>query len=392
MDIAVAPRSNTSIFLLSIAAFAIMTTEFIILGILPEIAKDLNISISYAGQLATLFAVVVMVLGPLLTPMFATVDRKKVFVSILLIFSLANGIAAIAHTYWVLAVSRVIAAAALPVFWGLASETATKLARTGEEGKSVAKLYLGIAAGFVLGIPLGTSTAHFLGWRGSFALLALFCLIFAFLISWCMPKIKAIKLTDKISSWSDILQDRFVIAHLLLTVVSYAAMFSTYTYLTDTLERVSEVPPDMISLYLFLFGGVGFIGNIFGGRLAESGATKATIRLSLLLAVGMVMTTLSGTNTGLLCISLTVWGIAFTALFPVGQVRVLMAAQQSKALAGTLNVSAANAGIAIGAAIGGGAIEMFGLYPLSFIGAGLGILNLLFATSLIKQGRLRGMR
>src|SRR4051812_21982146 len=113
---------SLSISILAVAAFVIVTTEFLIVGLLPALARDLAISVTTAGQLVTLFAVVVMVCGPFLTAALAGVDRKRLFIAILVLFAAANGLAAIASNVWVLAVARLLPALALPVFWGTASE------------------------------------------------------------------------------------------------------------------------------------------------------------------------------------------------------------------------------------------------------------------------------
>ncbi|WP_288502461.1 MFS transporter, partial [uncultured Pseudomonas sp.] len=124
-----APRAAISIAILAFSAFLIVTTEFLIVGLLPALSRDLGVSISMAGQLVTLFAFTVMLAGPFLTAMLAHLDRKRLFITILLVFAAANALAAVADNFWVLAVARVIPALALPVFWGTASETAGHLAR-----------------------------------------------------------------------------------------------------------------------------------------------------------------------------------------------------------------------------------------------------------------------
>ncbi|RYF65107.1 MAG: MFS transporter, partial [Comamonadaceae bacterium] len=127
-DLAPAQGQRLSIIILAIAAFIIVTTEFLIVGLLPSLARDLNISTATAGQLVTLFALVVMLAGPIMTAWLSHIERKRLFVAILLLFAAANALAAVAPNLWVLAIARFLPALALPVFWGTASETAAQLA------------------------------------------------------------------------------------------------------------------------------------------------------------------------------------------------------------------------------------------------------------------------
>lgn len=376
--------AGISIFLLSVAAFAILTTEFIILGLLPPLARDLNISISLAGQQATLFAFVVMLAGPFLTAALARMERRKLFVGILLVFAVSNGVSAIASNFWVLAIARILAAAALPVFWGTASETAADLAGSRNASKAVSQVYLGIAAAFVFGIPLGTFAAQYVGWRGSFAMLAVLCLAFAILIQFMMPKPPRHEMQASPSNAAAILKDWKFIGHLGLSVLAFTGMFSTYTYLADTLERIVKLPPAHVGWWLMGFGAVGLVGNVIGGRAGERGPLGATVALAILLAAGTAGTTLLSGNVWFVVGPLCLWGLSYTALFPVGQVRVIQVGHKAKALAGTLNVSAANGGIALGAAVGGLFIEYVGLEYLGYFGAVLAVLTAVVA-SWLKQ-------
>ena len=146
---------------------AIVSTEFLIVGLLPELARDLSIPVSAAGQLVTLFAFTVMLSGPLLTAALSHVERKRLFVAILLVFAAANALAAAAPNIWVLALARLLPAMALPVFWGTASETAAQLAGPSRAGRAVASVYLGSRA------PCSSASRWarwrpLPGWRGSF--------------------------------------------------------------------------------------------------------------------------------------------------------------------------------------------------------------------------------
>ncbi|HEK1010832.1 TPA: MFS transporter [Pseudomonas putida] len=362
-------RAGSSILILTLAAFAVLTTEFIILGILPGLARDLGITVAQAGQLVTVFAFTVMLVGPFLTAAISHWDRKKVFLGVLLIFAASNALSAVATDFWTMAISRILAAATLPVFWGTASESAGQLAGKGNEGKAVARVYLGITAAFVFGIPSGTLAADALGWRGTFWLISGVCLVIALLMWMRLPTLPQAPKRAVGERQTVILKDPKFLLHIALSVVVFTAMFSAYTYLADILERLAHVPSAQVGWWLMGFGAVGMIGNAIGGRLVDRSPLGATILLLIVLGAGMAAAAPAVDTLWLLVVALAAWGIAYTALFPVCQVRVMIAGSKAQALAGTLNVSAANGGIGLGAMIGGATIQQLGLAALGWVGA-----------------------
>lgn len=358
--------------LLAVSAFLIVTTEFLIVGLLPALARDLGLSIASAGRLVTLFAFTVMLAGPPLTALLSHIDRRRLFIAILVLFAVSNALAALAQQPWILAVARVLPALALPVFWGTASETAAQLAPAGQQGRAVARVYMGIAAAMVFGIPLGTLAADSVGWRGSFGLLAALPLLMAAALWIWLPSTAAApprRLGDQFKAVRGPL-----LGNVLLSVLVFTAMFAAYTYLADVLERLLGIPAAQVGWWLMGFGAVGLLGNILGGRWVDRAALGATLVFCAVLALGMLGSTALAEHRSLAVLALAVWGVAHTALFPLCQVRVMRAAPQAQALAGTLNVSAANAGIGLGALLGGGVIERIGLVSLGASAAAVALL------------------
>ena len=358
--------------ILAVAAFVIVTTEFLIIGLLPALARDLAIPISTAGQLVTLFAVVVMLSGPLLTAWLSHIDRKRLFVAILLLFAGANALAAVAPNLWILAIARIVPALALPVFWGTASETAAQLAGPERAGRAVSTVYLGISAAMLFGIPLGTLAADAIGWRGAFYALAALSLLVAILLQWCMPAQRASQ-RMRLAEQARILRDPYFLANVALSVVVFTAMFTAYTYLADTLETVAGIAPARVGWWLMGFGAVGLVGNWMGGKWVDRHPLATTAAFSVVLAGGMAFAMMAASNLVWLAVALAVWGIANTALYPVCQIRVMKAASHAQALAGTLNVSAANAGIALGAVVGGASIPAWGAGNIGYVAAAIAL-------------------
>lgn len=378
-------RSGLQITIMAIAAFVIVTTEFLIIGLLPALAKDLNISIAMAGQLVTLFAFTVMLFGPVLTARLAHVDRRKLFTFILLIFAASNVLAATSPNIWVLALARFAPALLLPVFWGTASETAGQLAGPAHAGKAIANVYMGISAALVFGIPLGTLAADSVGWRGSFWILAALCLLIGLLIHIVMPTLPSAPKRDAADKQTQIFRDPRFLAHVVLSTLAFTAMFTAYTYLADTLQRLAGIAPNQVGWWLMGFGAVGMLGNHVGGRLVDRSPLGSTVLFLALLAAGMLAATPLASRHGWLILALVVWGIAYTALFPICQVRVMRAGAKAQALAATMNISAANAGIGLGAILGGLGIRQFGLESLGVISAGIAAVAIVVALLLMRR-------
>lgn len=374
-----APGSAISILILAVAAFVIVTTEYLIVGLLPALSRDLGISISAAGQLVTLFAFSVMLSGPPLTAWLSHLDRKLLFVAILVVFALSNALAALASNIWVLALARFIPALALPVFWGTASETAGRLAGPRHAGQAVSRVYLGISAALLFGIPLGTVAANSIGWRNAFWILALLSLLMALALWALMPAVEKSERMD-FRRQARLFREPYFLANVGLSVLVFTAMFTAYTYLADMLERLAGVAPANVGWWLMGFGAIGLAGNWMGGRAVDHAPLKATALFAALLAIGMALSVPALHGGGLaFCAVLALWGIAYTALFPICQVRVMKSAPHAQALAGTTNVSAANAGIGIGAMLGGAVIPAFGLDKIGYVAAAIGVLAVLVA-------------
>jgi predicted MFS family arabinose efflux permease len=374
-----APASaSLSIFILALAGFLVVTTEFLIVGLLPALSRDLGISISMAGQLVTLFAFTVMLFGPPLTAWLSHLDRKALFIAVLLVFALSNALAAVATNIWVLALARFIPALALPVFWGTASETAAELAGPGKAGQAVARVYLGISAALLFGIPLGTIAANSIGWRSAFWILAALSLVIALALWRLMPAVARAKRVD-FRSQARLFREPFFLANVALSILVFTAMFTAYTYLADILERVAGVAPANVGWWLMGFGAIGLIGNWLGGKAVDRAPLRATAIFAGLLALGMALCVPAAGNPVLFCAVLALWGIAYTGLFPICQVRVMKSATHSQALAGTANVSAANAGIGIGAMLGGIVIPWLGLEMVGYVAAGFALAAALLA-------------
>ncbi|MCO8168086.1 MFS transporter [Pseudomonas sp. 21LCFQ02] len=372
-----------AVYLLSAAGFTVVTTEFLIVGLLPAMARDLGVSISQAGLLVTLFAFTVAALGPFLTAWFTRFERRRLFIGVLVLFGLANGLAAVAPNYGVMALARLLPALALPVFWSLASETVVNLAGPEHAGRAVARFGVGIILAMVFGIPVGTLISDAFGWRMAFAVVAGLALLKALLLFIWLPASRpahAVSMREQLG----ILRSPLMLGHVLLSVLVFSGMFTAYTYLADMLERLAGFDGTVVGWCLMGFGAVGLIGNALGGRMVDRHPLVASLTFCTLLSVGMLAVVPSVGSIAALMAALIVWGINQAALFLVCHVRLMKAAPQAPAFAASLNVAGGNLGIGLGAMIGGRVIDSLGLTYLGVAAAAIVGLAILLALAMLR--------
>ncbi|OLS58931.1 MFS transporter [Pseudomonas putida] len=357
------------ILLLAAAGFTVLTTEFLIVGLLPGIARDLDVSIPQAGLLVTLFAFTVAAFGPFLTAWCARFERKRLFVGVLLLFAASNLLAALAPNYWVMALARLIPALGLPVFWSLASETAVDIVGPAYAGRAISKISFGVVCAMVFGIPLGTLLGDAWGWRVAFGLLALLALAKALLLWGFLPHTPRKSESTSLRSQFSVLRGRLLQGHVLLSVLVFSGMFTAYTYLADLLERLAGFDGKLVGWYLMGFGAVGLIGNSLGGRAVDRHPLLASAGFSSLLVIALLVVVPAIQSPLGLILALALWGLSQAALFLVSHVRVIKAAPSAAAFGASLNIAGGNLGIGLGAVIGGQVIDHLGLGSVGYVAA-----------------------
>ena len=371
------------ILLLSAAGFTVLTTEFIIVGLLPSIARDLEVSVPQAGLLVTLFAFTVAALGPFLTAYFARFKRKPLFITILLMFAFANTLAALAPNIWVMGFARLLPALGLPVFWALASETAVDIVGPEYAGRAIAKIGFGIVCATVFGIPVGTLISDAWGWRSAFSILAVVALAKALLLWLYLPATHVVRANASLRSQLGMLRSPLVIGHIVLSVLVFSGMFTAYTYLADILERLAGFDGTLVGWCLMGFGAVGLIGNSLGGRMVDRHPLIASMVFSAFM-IGALLALVPSIHSSLaLAAALAIWGITQSALFLVSHVRLMKIAPQAPAFAASLNIAGGNLGIGLGAMVGGRVIDSYGLGSLGLAAAGFILLSIVLALVLM---------
>jgi DHA1 family inner membrane transport protein len=354
---------------LAIASFGIGTTEFVIMGLLPDVAHDLGVSIPHAGLLVTGYALGVVIGAPIVAVATMSIPRKPALLGMVGMFVVGNLLCAIAPNYAVLMVARVVTALCHGAFFGIGSVVAADLVPPNRRASAIALMFAGLTLANVLGVPLGTALGQALGWRSTFwAVVAIGLVSAAAIAVWLPAKIpmKRANLLREVR----VLREPQVLLAMLMSALASASLFSVFTYITPLLERVTGVAPQWVTGVLLLFGVGLTIGNVAGGRLADWKLMPSV--LAAFVAVIAVLAAFVFTSHGTFGAVVTVfaWGVVVFALVPLLQLRVVDTAADAPNLASTLNQGAFNLGNATGAWLGGAAITLgVGYGELPVIGA-----------------------
>lgn len=358
-----------AIYALSIGAFAICTTEFVIVGLLLEISRDLHVSTSSAGLLITGYALGVVLGAPLLMPFLGRLPRKSALFALSALFVLGNIACAVAPNYESLMAARLVTAFVQANFFGVGSIIAMKLAPPGREASAIATMFLGVTLANVVGAPAGTAFGQAFGWRLTFVAVAAVGVVAGLSTAVFVPRL-AEEAPQNLRREIGVLFQGNVLRAMLITVLGFGGIFTVFTYVAPLLTEVSHLPAATVPGVIVLFGIGMLIGNPIGGRLADRSLSFA-VRTSLLsLALALLVLEFSLGSSYTMIAAIFVFGIAgFTTLTPL-QMHVLDEAKQAPNLASAVNIGAFNLGNAVGAWLGGVTIDSsLGLASVPLIGA-----------------------
>lgn len=350
---------KTSIYVLTLGAFGIITTEFGIVGILPTISRQFDVSIDTAGWLLSAFAITVAVSSPFITSFTTKINRKLLLCLVMSIFVLSNLISAFSTNFNMLMVARILPAILHPLFWNIAIAMAFK-----EKGaKGVSTVMLGLSLATVLGIPLTTYAVDlFDNWQASFFLSSAISLIAFIGLLLFIPSLRA---DPSISTKNQVavLKSPLLWLNLISTIATLAAMFASYTYLTTYLEQITKMDGAQISIMLLLFGGMGTLGNWLMG-LALSRNVLLTARLFLILLVTVqILAYYFGGHYIPMVIIVSLWGMIHTGGFLASNIRTTQSVpHHALEFVNSLLTSSVNIGISFGAFLGGLVSVYYGVH------------------------------
>ncbi|PWE81452.1 arabinose transporter permease [Bradyrhizobium sp. SUTN9-2] len=371
-----------AVLALTAGAFGIGTTEFIIMGLLLQVAADMHVSVPVAGLLISGYALGVFVGAPVLTLATRRMPRKTVLLALMAIFTLGNAACALAPTYELLMAARVLTSLAHGTFFGVGSVVATSLVAEDKRASAIATMFIGLTVATLLGVPFGAWLGLMLGWRAAFwAVTVIGVIAFAVVAALVPGRVgdgdKPISLAEEVA----VLGRPQVLLGLAMTVFGFAGLFVVFTYIQPILTRFTGFSEAAVSPILLVFGvGLG-IGNIAGGKLADRGLARAlTGTLAALAIVLLGLAAVLSIKILSVALILLLGTAAFATVAPL-QLRVLEAAGPSgRTLASSFNIAAFNLGNALGAWVGGLTIDRgLGLSALPLVAAGITVIGLVLA-------------
>ncbi|WP_395308675.1 MFS transporter [Mycobacterium sp. AMU20-3851] len=379
------------LLLLAPAIMLVVATEFIVVGLLPPIAADFTLPLSAAGQLTAVFAIAAAVAGPFVTLAVSRVPAPTLLTAVLVLFGMGNGVIAVAADFTLVLVMRAIQGAFLPALIGVGTAEVLRHTPAGTRGRALARANLGFVLGVLIALPAGIALAQGGQWRLSFVVLAVVSLPVAAAVAILFPRNQMSAPPPPVSGNLAVLRGPRFLGHLALSVVIFAAMFSAYTYLGAWLEDAIGLDAGGLALAMLLFGAVGVAGNVAAERVADRFPLAASAFAAVVLAVAVNAAAWTGGSILAAAIPFALWSLMHTAGVTLSQVRVTLAGAKAPAFAMTMNISAANLGIAVGALTGGWAVDRFGMVGLGSMPAALTVLALLLVLPLRvarTQGRM----
>lgn len=349
-------KSTATLSALAIGAFAIGTTEFTPMGLLPVIADGVQVSIPTAGLLVSAYAVGVMVGAPVMTLLFSRYGKRTALMSLMLLFTLGNLLSACAPGYTTLLLSRLVTSLNHGAFFGIGAVVAASVVPKEKQASAIAAMFMGLTIANIGGVPAATWIGQQVGWRLAFAGTAALGLVTIAALWLALPQGEPGTRPD-VRRELKVLMRAEVLLAMGTTVLGAGAMFALYTYVAPVLADITHASPSFVAFALVLIG-IGFtLGNSLGGRLADWSLDGATQLILAALALIMVLLPLVMTTHLGAAIGLVAWGAAAFGIVPPVQMRVMQAAAQAPGLASSVNVGAFNLGNAVGAVLGGTVIS-----------------------------------
>ncbi|WP_454829687.1 MFS transporter [Pseudoxanthomonas wuyuanensis] len=366
----IAQRLPIALYALTAGAFGIGTTEFVIMGLLMQVAADLQVTIAAAGLLISGYALGVFVGAPLLTAATSRMPRKAVLVALMVIFTIGNLACALAPNYTVLMIARVVTSLAHGTFFGVGAVVATTLVAADRKASAISIMFTGLTVATLLGVPAGAWLGLQFGWRATFWAVTGIGIIATVVIATLVPADRSDAAPIAFREELKAIVRPQVLLGLLMTVLGFGGMFTVYTYIQPLLTQVTGFADSAVSPILLVFG-VGMIaGNLLGGRFADRRLAPALLGTLLALAAVMGLMTFVLHSPWAMVLFVGLLGAAAFATVSPLQLWVLQKAGGAQSLASSLNIGAFNLGNALGAWLGGVVIAHgAGLSALTWVAA-----------------------
>ena len=366
-----------AIWMLAIGAFAIGMTEFVIMGLLPNIARDFDVSVSQAGQLITGYALGVAIGGPIIVMLTIKWNRKYLLLALMAIFIVGNIAASFSPNYGFMMTSRIITSLAHGSFFGIGSILAASMVKPEKRASAMALMFMGLSMSNILGVPFGTLIGQNFGWPMTFIIISVIgALALIGIIIFVPMKKETVK--SSVLNELKILKEKRLWLTLAVTLFGFSSVFAYFTYISTVLIDVSHVQENLISYLLIIFGIGVTLGNVVGGKLADWNLNKALKIIFSVFILYFILLYFVQMNGLLMVAGIFFFGLIGFSMSPSLQYKSTLISQDAATLASTLNQSAFNLGNALGAFIGGVVVTNLPVASLSLIAPILTVIGLIF--------------
>jgi predicted MFS family arabinose efflux permease len=361
--------SWTAVAALAIAAFALVSTEFLPVGLLPQIASELGLSEGQAGLMVTLPGFLAAIAAPLTIAFAGKIDRRWLLGGLIALLALSNLIVAVSSSFGFILFGRVLLGIAVGGFWTIGGSLGPRLKPGAQAAKASALILSGVSIGTVAGVPAGALLGELLGWRWAFAAasgisVAVLGLLFALL-----PALPANESAKGLRDMPNLLQNDKIRIGLIAIVLVFIGQFAAYTYISPFLLQVSGIAPVALGAVLLGYGVAGFVGNIVGGWAAGRSLRGALVATGLILGVSVLLLVLLGGSAWWAVPLTIIWGLGFGMLPIAMQSWMFGAAPKQLEAVQAIFVSVAQAAIGGGALLGGQVVDRLGISSALWVGA-----------------------
>ncbi|KQP38009.1 MFS transporter [Pseudorhodoferax sp. Leaf274] len=372
---AATPGFARAVFSLGVGGFAIGTGEFVIMGLLPEVAADIGTSIPQAGHVISAYALGVVIGAPVLAVLAAGMGRRALLVALMAVFALGNFASAAAPGYWSLNLLRFAAGLPHGTYFGVAALVAATLAPPGRRAHAVGLVMLGLTSATLVGVPIAAALGQWLGWRAAFVLVGLIALVAAWLVHRNVPALQPDAGASPLRELGALARPQVWLT-LGIGAIGFGGMFAVFSYIKPTLLEVAGMPLSWVPVVLALFGLGMVAGNLVGSRLADRALMRAIGTMLVWAGLVLALFTVMAHHPVTAALSLFMVG-TIVAIGPALQVRLMDVAGDAQTLAAALNHSAFNVANAVGAWLGGVAISAgFGWTSTGWVGVALALAGL----------------
>ncbi|MEG9475715.1 sugar transporter [Mannheimia indoligenes] len=365
------------VFSLAFAAFIVITTEFIPIALLSDIAASFQMETSSTGIMITVYAWVVFGLSLPLMLLTAKMERKKLLILLFILFTLSHILSVIAWNFWVLLISRIIIAVSHAIFWSITASLVIRVAPKDKKRQALGMLALGSPLAMILGLPLGRMIGQALGWRATFSIIGVIAFIVVIMLWRLLPYLPS-KNAGSMKSLPILFKRPFLVGIFLLVILIVSGHFTAYSYIEPFMVQISAISPKTTTLILLVFGLAGITASFLFGKLYGKAPNKFILGgIGIIMLSQLSLLLLSGSTMAMFALAF-VWGIGITGMSIALQMKVLELAPDATDVAAAIFSGTYNLGIGAGALLGGITINQLGLPNIGFVGGGLAFIAILW--------------